>query len=482
MKMESHKFDNYSYSMYRIKLRHFAEFIRHLVTYSSITIFQCFICNDKFEIQDLDNHLSFHNDISCEICHRTFTEKKHLKRHMESIHEGIRNNKCEICLKEFYRKSKLMRHLRTHQFAERIFNKAKDYDMKYYTKKCDICEKTFSETRHLITHMESIHEEIKEKNCDICNKQFYKSCDLKRHEATHLKYKNDKKFLINECSVCFKVFTTPSHLKDHFESLHEGIRKHKCKICEKKFYRKSGLVRHLRTHEYDDASKLEEKKGTHKSKTNGNVNKCDICDKLFTEKRHLIAHIESIHNGVKEHECNICGLAFHKASHLRDHFNQVHEEIKNHKCQICGKEFFKKCTLTSHSLIHERQENYQDNQNQERNTKTNEQKQCNLCGKALSCNKKLESHIDVVHNGIKKFKCEMCYRRFAERSKFIKHSCILRKDDIVPKSKNEIIEQVHEEPKQENKNQCNTCGEILPNISDLISHIKVVHLGMKEFN
>ena len=94
----------------------------------------------------------------------------------------------------------------------------------------------------------------------------------------------------------------------------------------------------------------------------------------------------------------------------------------------------------------------------------------------------LRSHTfnpNVVHKGIKKFKCEICDRRFAERCKFIKHSCVSKKDDDEQNNKNESIEEVHNEPTQENKNQCNTCGKILPGISELIQHIKEVHLKME---
>ena len=47
----------------------------------------------------------------CKICHKSFTRGKSLKRHITSIHEGIKPFKCDTCEVSFGQKSNLDRHI-----------------------------------------------------------------------------------------------------------------------------------------------------------------------------------------------------------------------------------------------------------------------------------------------------------------------------------------------------------------------------------
>ena len=51
--------------------------------------------------------------VTCEICDATFTKGYNLKKHIESIHEGIKPFECSTCYKTFSHKYNLKSHIAT---------------------------------------------------------------------------------------------------------------------------------------------------------------------------------------------------------------------------------------------------------------------------------------------------------------------------------------------------------------------------------
>ena len=83
------------------------------------------------------------------------------------------------------------------------------------------------------------------------------------------------------CSVCAKSFRFQSHVKEHFESVHEGKR-HKCLLCGSNFSREGTLKRHISTLHKDNPSY-----------------KCSKCEARFFNESKLEYHIASVHEGRK---------------------------------------------------------------------------------------------------------------------------------------------------------------------------------------
>ena len=66
------------------------------------------------------------------------------------------------------------------------------------------------------------------------------ACSLKKHvRCIHqgIKY---------PCHICQKGLSSLAEVKTHIETVHEGIRKHICEHCGKKFGRREHLRTHLR--------------------------------------------------------------------------------------------------------------------------------------------------------------------------------------------------------------------------------------------
>ena len=109
---------------------------------------------------------------------------------------------------------------------------------------CNQCEKTFSQSGHLLHHIRTVHEGIK----FPCNqtKSYIKSVHKKiRYPCNQYDYKGYNINSVNRyiqsehegikypCNQCEYQATRQSSLKSHITAVHEQIRDHQCSHCEK---------------------------------------------------------------------------------------------------------------------------------------------------------------------------------------------------------------------------------------------------------
>ena len=107
------------------------------------------------------------NLFECEQCHKTYTQRKGLINHTESVHEGV-TYACEQCDYIATYQINLSRHIRS---------KHLNIIMKYA---CDQCDLEYKDKQNLTLHIQSKHEGIMFA-CDWCDQEYKAKSYLTKH-------------------------------------------------------------------------------------------------------------------------------------------------------------------------------------------------------------------------------------------------------------------------------------------------------------
>lgn len=172
--------------------------------------------------------------LSCELCANSYSNLDALKRHKFLVHGESQCDalKCNKCDKIYENSEDLKIHKMEHQ-------KQKHF--------CTDCRVFYPSGKSLKKHKVQDHGlTALTVQCKQCEKKFLFQHQLKRHLATHdpnMKIKSD-----NVCSICQKVYGSPTNLRRHIETVHLKIKSFFCTICSKNFSQKKVLEYHLRTH------------------------------------------------------------------------------------------------------------------------------------------------------------------------------------------------------------------------------------------
>lgn len=201
----------------------------------------------------------------CQLCEKAFNSVEKLKVHSYS-HTGERPYQCshQDCTKAFVSKYKLLRHMATHSPEK--------------THKCTYCEKMFHRKDHLKNHLHT-HDPNKEAfSCQECGKSYNTKLGFKRHLALHAANSGDL-----TCQVCLQPFASTGvlleHLKTHAGKSSGGTKekKHRCEHCERRFYTRKDVRRHMVVH------------------TGRKDFLCQYCAQRFGRKDHLTRHVKKSH-------------------------------------------------------------------------------------------------------------------------------------------------------------------------------------------
>jgi KRAB domain-containing zinc finger protein len=196
----------------------------------------------------------------------------------------------------------------------------------------------------------------------------------------------------NVCEFCKKNFSSISSKITHIRDVHiTECNLPYCLICYQRFYKNSTLNLHIKKKHPDGWN--------HKFE-------CDFDGKFFKRKYHLQAHM-SKHLPLVE--CKICNKML-KTSYLKEHLNIYHRTEKKFQCKICSKKFKSKKLLYYHQKAHEKKFS------------------CNLCKKMFSLEIKLKYHKKNVHYNPGSFECEICGKKFNEKSYLKSHQATHKKN------------------------------------------------------
>uniref|UniRef100_A0A8C5YMD7 Zinc finger protein PLAGL1 n=5 Tax=Euarchontoglires TaxID=314146 RepID=A0A8C5YMD7_MARMA len=203
----------------------------------------------------------------CQICGKTFLTLEKFTVHSYS-HTRERPFKClqTDCGKAFVSRYKLMRHMATHSPQK--------------SHQCTHCEKTFNRKDHLKNHLQTHDPNKMAYVCEECGKKYHTMLGYKRHMALHSASSGDL-----TCGVCaLELGSTEAlldHLKAHAEEKPPPVpkeKKHQCDHCERCFYTRKDVRRHLVVH------------------TGCKDFLCQFCAQRFGRKDHLTRHTKKTHS------------------------------------------------------------------------------------------------------------------------------------------------------------------------------------------
>ena len=105
---------------------------------------KCNFCMKYFTSSNLQTHIKRnHEEQKCDSCGKSFKYAGDLKKHIKTIHEGLRNYKCDSCGKFSTTSGNLKKHIFTHEGQR--------------NHKCDSCGKSFTQSGSLKMHIKTIH-------------------------------------------------------------------------------------------------------------------------------------------------------------------------------------------------------------------------------------------------------------------------------------------------------------------------------------
>ena len=135
-------------------------------------------------------------------------------------------------------------------------------------------------------------------DCVVCGVELYNNMDNINHQC-----EQERKY---ECKVCKKRFKRRTHLDIHAR-IHSGLKPYPCNFCPQRFPTKTAHRVHVRKH------------------TGERPFVCPLpgCNSSFKQKMHMLRH-QRTHTGSRPFVCEICGRAFAQKSSLTRHVRGVH--------------------------------------------------------------------------------------------------------------------------------------------------------------
>ena len=279
----------------------------------------------NFWINEHGHEFTVHEKLrnfKCVQCGAAFSQKTHLRIHIQNVHEKVKHFVCHLCGKGFADKSRLQNHVDTRHSEPAT---------------CDICLANFSSKISLYRHHMSSHKNYplsmdttQFEFCSECGMPCLNKIALKKHQYMH---QNKDKYVkktqakgmqadFQPCGMCKKQFRSKASLDQHIRVIHHKIKGFVCHFCHKSFGYKKTLDGHI--------SVMHENSGAFP---------CEICGKKFAVKSGLQQHLTTVHLKEEKFKCEMCDKSFTRKDYFQVHIRSVHEKAKPYICEHCGSPF-----------------------------------------------------------------------------------------------------------------------------------------------
>lgn len=271
------------------------------------------------------------------------------------------------------------------------------------TVECTMCSFVARSKMTLTQHIRSVHNKkkpdaakAKHLHCQHCSF----TCKQQRCMAQHvaLKHKGARPY---RCQYC-PFSTTRRYRMEEHESLHTGVGRHRCDVCDKTF----GAVAKLRQHK----TRIHDKHPTHF---------CSSCDFSGYTLDDVRRHNLRCHTGELEHDCTHCNARFCSEIALRNHCKRVHRLQVCFSCKHCDYTCRCEVTLKSHQQSKHPQlkcttcqQSFDTKESLEMHQRTHLAHQCPVCPFAAKTRQLLAQHLLNEHEegspDDKPLKCSTC--------------------------------------------------------------------------
>ncbi|XP_033123729.1 zinc finger protein 507-like [Anneissia japonica] len=340
----------------------------------------------------------------------------------------------------------------------------------------------------LVDNVEDIKSSKNNFQCEHCSYKTTSSGYMHRHMKYHIANKP------NQCPLCSFQANDAQQLETHMiQSCKTPV--HSCNKCSAKFFYKSKLLVHMRTHatlfkcaycsfETNSENDVEEHRlfhqnhqdsdtATYKTEaykiSNTSQFVCKECNMIVSNPDDLESHVK-VH--MKLYKCQLCDYSSATANGVKNHM-KFHLKDRPHKCPLCEFSGAYPQSLRAHMKSHMQEYNFS-------LPAANEVFKCKLCGYTCSHLPSLKSHM-WKHASDPHFNYE-CTMSHIKHGKNNPHCTQNKKNELNDPLEIEISESESNEnviPDEAEyallRYQCAQCGFVGATKDTLIKHIRAKH-------
>lgn len=178
---------------------------------------------------------------------------------------------------------------------------------------CKLCCFTCKQERRMSQHVTLKHEGIRPFCCRFCDFSTARRHRLAAHESMHTGIGR------HQCELCNQTFGTSSKLRLHRQRIHDKQATHFCSLCDYKGYNPTDISRHTLSCHTGELS-----------------HKCSQCDYCFSSDIALKQHRKRSHQSANTHYCSQCNFSCDSDSVLKAHLQSKHPQNEKATLQETG--------------------------------------------------------------------------------------------------------------------------------------------------